>query len=69
MTLNGARALGVDRDLGAVQVGKIADLVVLQGNPAANVGDIRNVRYVFKDGVGFDPDRLIESVRGTVGVR
>jgi imidazolonepropionase-like amidohydrolase len=69
MTLNGARVLGVDRDLGSVQAGKIADLIVLQGNPAANPGDIRNVRYVFKDGVGYDPDRLIESVRGTVGVR
>jgi imidazolonepropionase-like amidohydrolase len=69
MTLNGARVLGVDRDLGSVEVGKIADLVVVQGNPATAPGDIRNVRIVFKDGVGYDPDRLIESVRGTVGVR
>jgi imidazolonepropionase-like amidohydrolase len=69
MTLNGAKVLGVDADLGSVQAGKIADLVVVLGNPATAPGDIRNVRYVFKDGVGYDPDRLIESVRGTVGVR
>ncbi|CAN5889956.1 amidohydrolase family protein [soil metagenome] len=69
MTLNGAKVLGVDDDLGSVEAGKIADLVVVRGNPAATPGDIRNVIMVFKDGVGYDPDRLIESVRGTVGVR
>jgi imidazolonepropionase-like amidohydrolase len=69
MTLNGAKVLGVDADLGSVERGKIADLVVVRGNPASAPGDIRNVRFVFKDGVGYDPDRLIASVAGTVGVR
>ena len=69
MTLNGARVLGVDDDLGSVEVGKIADLVVVSGNPAAAPADIRNVTHVFKDGVGYDPARLIESVRGQVGIR
>jgi imidazolonepropionase-like amidohydrolase len=69
MTLNGAKVLGVDKDLGSIETGKIADLVVVQGNPAANPGDIRNVVHVFKDGVGYDPVKLIESVKGVVGIR
>jgi len=69
MTLNGAIVLGVDEDLGSVEQGKIADLIVVRGNPAANPAEIRNVTVVFKDGVGYDSARLIESVRGTVGVR
>jgi imidazolonepropionase-like amidohydrolase len=69
MTLNGAKVLGVDADLGSVETSKIADLVVVNGNPAATPGDIRNVTHVFKDGVGYDPVKLIESVRGAVGIR
>lgn len=69
MTLNGAKVLGVDRDLGSIERGKIADLLVVSGNPAVAPGDIRNMVYVFKDGVGYDPAKLIESVKGTVGVR
>ena len=69
MTLNGAQVLGVDGDLGSIERGKIADLVVVNGNPAVTPGDIRNVTHVFKDGVGYDPVKLIESVRGTVGIR
>jgi imidazolonepropionase-like amidohydrolase len=69
MTLNGAKVLGVDRDLGSVESGKIADLVVVRGDPAANPADIRNVVHVFKDGVGYDPLELIESVKGVVGIR
>jgi imidazolonepropionase-like amidohydrolase len=69
MTLNGATVLGVDRDLGSIERGKIADLLVVSGNPAVNPGDIRNMVYVFKDGVGYDPAKLLESIKGTVGVR
>jgi imidazolonepropionase-like amidohydrolase len=69
MTLNGAKVLGVDNDLGSVEIGKIADLVVVRGNPANAPGDVRNVVHVFKDGVGYDPVRLIDSVRGAVGIR
>jgi imidazolonepropionase-like amidohydrolase len=69
MTLNGAKVLGVDKDLGSVATGKIADLVVVRGNPAVNPGDIRNVVHVFKDGVGYDSMKLIESVKGVVGIR
>jgi imidazolonepropionase-like amidohydrolase len=69
MTLNGARVLGVDGELGSVEAGKLADLVVIRGDPVANPAEIRNVTVVFKDGVGFDSARLIESVKETVGVR
>jgi imidazolonepropionase-like amidohydrolase len=69
MTLNGARVLGVDDELGSVEAGKIADLVVVRGNPAESPGDIRNVTHVFKDGVGYDPVKLIDSVKGAVGIR
>jgi imidazolonepropionase-like amidohydrolase len=69
MTLNGAKVLGVDKDLGSVEAGKIADLVVVRGNPAATAADIRNVTIVFKDGVGYDSSKLLAAVKGVVGVR
>ena len=69
MTLNGARILGVDKDLGSIAAGKIADLVVIRGNPVATPGDIRNVTIVFKDGIGYDSPRLLAAVKGVVGIR
>ena len=45
------------------------DLVVLSGDLAANPRVIREVRYVFKDGIGYDSPKLIEATRGLVGVR
>lgn len=69
MTLNGAKILGVSKDLGSVEVGKYADLVVLNGNPLTNDKDMRNVVVVFKEGVGYDPEKLFRDVRGVVGLR
>jgi hypothetical protein len=68
MSLNGARILGVDRDLGSIEVGKLADLAVMQGDLAADPSAIRRTHTVFKDGVGYDSRRLIDSVRGRVGI-
>ncbi len=68
-TLNGARFMGVDREIGSIDVGKAADLVLVRGNPANDIQDIENVVLVFKDGVGYDPARLVEAANGTVGLR
>jgi imidazolonepropionase-like amidohydrolase len=64
---NGAAFLGEADRIGTIQVGKQADLVVVQGNPAARITDIRNVELVFKDGVGFDPQALTESEHSNIG--
>jgi imidazolonepropionase-like amidohydrolase len=68
MTLNGATILGVERDLGSIEAGKLADLVVLEGDLAARAPVIRETRYVFKDGVGYNPAQLFASVKGRVGI-
>ncbi len=67
-TVNGAKYLGRDAQIGSIAVGKQADLVVLNGNPAATIADIRKVETVFKQGIGFDPTKLIDSVKGRVGL-
>jgi enamidase len=67
-TLNGATFLGRGAQVGSIAVGKQADLIVVSGNPAANIGDIRNVDTVFRQGVGYDPVKLIDSVKGRVGL-
>jgi len=67
-TLNGATFLGRANRVGSLAVGKQADLVVIDGNPAAEISDIRKVQLVFKQGVGYDPQKLIASVRGKAGL-
>jgi imidazolonepropionase-like amidohydrolase len=67
-TRNGARFLGRDARIGTIAPGKQADLVVVAGNPAATIAEVRRVSIVFKRGVGFDPTKLVESVRGQVGL-
>lgn len=69
MTLNGAKVLGVEEELGSVEAGKIADLVLIDGDPVARPAEIRNVVTVFKDGVGYDSEKLIDSVEGLVGLQ
>jgi imidazolonepropionase-like amidohydrolase len=68
MTLNGARILGAAKQLGSVERGKIADLVVLKGELPRDPAAIRNTTLVVKDGVGYDPAKLIKSVEGRVGI-
>jgi len=67
-TMNGATYLGRANRIGSIAVGKQADLVVIGGNPAEKISDIRNVELVFKQGVGYDPAKLIASVKGKVGL-
>jgi imidazolonepropionase-like amidohydrolase len=68
-SLNGAKFLGEETRIGSIAPGKQADLMVVKGNPAANIGDIEKVEIVFKDGVGYDSEKLIQSVQGLVGIR
>ena len=66
-TANGAQYLGESDRIGTIAAGKQADLVVLQGDPSKNIDDIEKVEIVFKDGIGYDSAKLIESAREAVG--
>jgi imidazolonepropionase-like amidohydrolase len=68
-TENGAKWLGEDANLGTIAMGKAADLVVVNGNPAQKISDVEKVEIVFKSGIGYDPQKLIASVRGLAGIR
>ena len=68
MSANGAKILGAYDKIGSVEKGKLADLVVLQGDLAADPSVIRKVTTVFKDGVGYDSAKLIAAVKGRVGI-
>jgi imidazolonepropionase-like amidohydrolase len=68
-TSNGAEYLGASDRIGTIAKGKQADLVIVNGDPSANINDIEKVETVFKNGIGFDSAKLIESVRGSVGWR
>ncbi len=67
-TLHGAQYLGVADKVGSIASGKQADLVVIKGDPSKNISDIENVEMVFKNGIGFDSAKLMESARGKVGL-
>ena len=68
MSLNGAKVLGIDGEVGSVATGKIADLVVIDGDLEA-VGNLPGTGIVFRHGIGWDSPKLIESIRGVVGIR
>jgi imidazolonepropionase-like amidohydrolase len=68
MTANGAKVLGIDGEVGTVEAGKVADLVVVNAD-VEQIGHIRDTRIVFRHGIGWDSAKLIESIRGIVGIR
>ncbi|MGH7365969.1 MAG: amidohydrolase family protein, partial [Candidatus Rokuibacteriota bacterium] len=49
-TRNGARCLGIDRDVGTLEPGKLADLVVLEGDPLDDLGAVERVHAVYREG-------------------
>src|ERR1700684_2789283 len=68
-TENGALYLGQQDRIGALAPGKQADLVLIKGDPSKRIEEIENVETVFKAGIGYDSKKLIDSVRGQVGIR
>jgi imidazolonepropionase-like amidohydrolase len=57
-TRDAARVAGKEAVLGSIMPGKLADVILVDGDPAAKISDIRNVSLVIKDGVLYDPDAL-----------
>jgi imidazolonepropionase-like amidohydrolase len=66
-TRNAARALDVSATLGTIEPGKYADLVVVDGDPVDDITVTRRVLNVVKAGELYDPEALLESVRGRLG--
>jgi imidazolonepropionase-like amidohydrolase len=68
MTLNGARIIGEEQQLGSVTPGKTADLFVVEGDPVRTPADIYKVETVFRGGIGYDAARLRRAAAGLVGL-
>ena len=67
-TLEGAKFLRKENDIGTIEVGKLADLILIDGDLTEDVHHIRKMEVVFKDGTGFDSQKMFESVKGKVGL-
>ena len=59
-TLHGAEAIGLGKDLGSLEVGKLADLQVLDRNPLTDIKNTNSVRFVMKNGRLYDGNTLDE---------
>jgi len=57
-TLNAARIMSLDKELGSIAPGKLADVVLVDGDPTKNISDIRKTSLVVKDGVIYKPAEL-----------
>ncbi len=66
-TINGAKALKIDQEHGSIENGKSGDLVIIKGNPLANIRNTRNISQVVKAGVFHDPIKLLDAVKGKIG--
>jgi hypothetical protein len=67
-TLNGARFLGRDGDVGSLVVGKRADLSIVDGDPVRDVTAIEHMPFVFKKGVGYSSDAIFDAMKGKSGL-
>jgi len=67
-TLNGARLLGIENEVGTIEAGKTADLILVNGDLVKSVSDIHNTELVFKDGIAYDSKALFDSIGATVGL-
>ena len=69
MTANGAKILGIDKRVGTITTGKQADLLLIKGDLSKDPTAIKQITTVFREGAGYDPERLLKTVRGLIGVR
>ncbi len=67
-SLDGARFLERADKVGSLEVGKQADIVLIDGDLEADVANIRKMELVFKDGIGFDSQAIFKSMKGKVGM-
>lgn len=68
-TYNGAKYLGELDHIGTLAPSKQADIVVIKGDPSSRISDVEKVELVFKDGVGYDPAKLVKDADGFVGLK
>jgi imidazolonepropionase-like amidohydrolase len=61
-TLNAARIMNLDHDLGSIEAGKLADLTLLNGDPVANISDVRKTVLVVKNGIIYKPQELYSAL-------
>jgi imidazolonepropionase-like amidohydrolase len=62
-TVNGAKTMGLEKDLGTLERGKLADLVILNADPLGKVDNLSDIYRVVKGGKVFDPGELLKSIR------
>ncbi len=67
-TLNGAIYLGIEKETGTIEVGKKADLVLIDGDLSKDISAIRKMELVFKNGIGFNSKKIFDSVKGKIGL-
>jgi Tol biopolymer transport system component/imidazolonepropionase-like amidohydrolase len=58
-TLEPAEAMGLGAELGSIEPGRLADLIIVDGNPLLDITNLRRTRYTMKDGVLYDATTLI----------
>jgi len=67
-TLNGARYLGRDKDVGSLEQGKRADIAVIEGDPSKTASAVEAMPLVFKKGVGYDSAKIFDAIKRQVGL-
>jgi len=61
-TIDSAKLMAMDKQTGSIEVGKMSDLVIINGNPLKNMSDIRKVSLVIKGNKMYQPDKLLQEV-------
>lgn len=67
-TLNGAAYLGIENETGTIEAGKVADLILIDGDLSIDISNIRKMEIVFKNGVGYNSKKIFDSVKGRIGL-